>query len=268
MQVLLRNYNGTEYIWKDATYTSDGWIVEGGRVDETDIVSVKDDDRAAHVSCSVCGKLFNADDEEAWIHHITPTTDSSKCFDCQQLRIYENATKGSKIYKDEYGKYVQERITEVSLNCRAIYPAKPVDSAEARTTCIYNRCRNATKVQFEDVFTRHPGIFDNIITTDRVAIAGYKEVKRNYNGSNFLLKGKYNIVAVANNIGIIDHFNVSFRSRNWGIWYSAVTNKLFVADYKGNGKYVYSEWNPGYVSQEFKMYVLKKIASLYKEVKE
>ena len=267
MQVLLRMHNNEEYVWKDATYTNDGFIVDGQPINETSVVSVKDDDRATHFRCSVCGQLFHNDDEEGWQKHITPVTDNSKCFDCQHLRTYAHFTQNRQFSKGEReGLYTQTLTQQVELSCGQSYYRKSIDSNEARRDCPFNRCKNATKVQFSDIFTQYPGVFDHIITTDRIAEVGYKSVKRNYQGSAFLLKGKYAIEANANDLGIIDHFTTYFRSRNWTIYYSHAANKLFEANYS-NGKYTYSEWDPSYVSQEYKAYVLKKIASLYKEGK-
>ena len=91
----------------------------------------------------------------------------------------------------------------------------------------------------QDIFTECPGIFDDIITIDCILDTNFEDRTLHRNGTTYKLKGRDNIVAVVNKIGIVDHFNIIRYSHCWDVVYSKKYNEFYKI---WNGLYI--KWNP------------------------
>lgn len=255
MKILLRRWDEEEYIWKDATYKDGRFNVDNRDVYETNIVSVLEDNRSEFIRCSVCGKSFKKGSKE-WQEHITPVTDTSKCFECTYLRNTNINLLSSNYSKNDDGSYTKTQKTKVKLCCGVHY--YDIDNPKAREYCIYNRCKNANPNSFSDFFTEHPGAFDDIITVDKILKFGYKSRSQNYTEFRYQLKAKNQIEACVNNLNIVDHFKICYRNYSWEVYYSKKYNKIY---YNNGNKY--EEWSPYRIPETTKNYILAKIAALY-----
>jgi hypothetical protein len=111
----------------------------------------------------------------------------------------------------------------------------------------------------EDIFTKNPGIFDDIITSDKIINAGYK-TRLQWNGTYtaYQLNGRNQIYALVNNLNIVDSFIIRYHNYEWRVFYSKMKNELYY-DRRG----VYGVWNPSEVSDSTVRYIKNKISELY-----
>lgn len=260
MKLLLRSYNNEPYVWKDAKYETRGWVVNDAPVVETNIVSILNDNRNQYFKCSRCGEIFRKGSPK-WEQHQQRTTDTSKCFDCPYLRYSTNGTVKRTFALQDDGKYTMtEKYPNTTLQCRYNYPSIDIASEDARSRCQYNECATATSEPITDIFTENPGIFDSIITINKVLQAGYVERYIRHLWTEYKMKGKYTIYAEVNDLNIVDHFKIGYRGNLWDVYYSQVTNKLYNCTYENK----YQEWNPYQVPNSTIEAITKKIATLYK----
>lgn len=253
MKVLVRNHNGQEYVWKEATYKNSLYIVKGYSYGVAEIVSVMDDDRGNLVKCSACGEYFTKDSPEIE-KHKNRYKDINTCFKCDVLYCRptgDNKTTYEQMDDESYNRVVK---TPCNLSCDHGWYTYPIGSPEAQEGCKHKPCATATMLEIEDIFTKHPGIFDDLATVDKVVEIGYKSV----DGNNYKLNGRNNIVAHVNSVGIVDHFTFHYGSDWFNLVYSKKLDKLFNLGY-----YNYEEWNPDWLSESTKTYVKNKIAELY-----
>ena len=270
MKALLRLFENDCYVWKDVKYDAKGFYIDGDSdqkltIDETNIVSLSNDNRKNYFKCSACGELFRKGSSK-WEKHIQPITDSNRCFSCKYMRVSNAKKLNSKYVLLENGKYAQTQKSEVELKCYNSWHYPDINSEEARRNCYFNRCVNADVQPIEDIFTKNPGIFDDIITVDQIVKQGYKErYVRNHYWTNYKLKGKNQIWACVNHMNIVDHFEISYRNNHWTVYYSKKYNKLYHQLHAYGKGYYYGEWKPDhyYITPEAKEYIKKKIASLY-----
>ena len=200
-------------------------------------------------------------DEEIKEHRLKGTT-SATCFGCPNLKEYGSKTKSCKYVLQDDGKYIATIKKETNLICsRSWYHNYNINSQEARTNCIYKGCIGATMESIKDVFTEYPGIFDDIITVDRILDDGFKDRDQKRDGTTwYTLKGRDNIIAIVNAINIVDGFMVSRYSNNWNVVYSKKYNEFYCI---WNGKY--RKWNltEDVMPHETLQRIKRKIVSLY-----
>lgn len=259
MKILVRSWNGKVYEWIDATFDehAKSFKHEGYNIKETNIVSVFEDNRNAFVKCSVCGKVFKKGDP-AIEAHTTRINDNSKCFDCVHLRR-TNAMEISRKYELVEGNvYKESRVCNVNLTCSASWLYTNINEEAARVGCIYNRCANANMIEFSDFFTEYPDAFERIITSERIEEVGYSEQYRCGSVHEYKLNCRNNVWAVANELGIVDHFIINYKRESYNVCYSKKYHKLFQLNRER-----YTEWNPDIMPQSSKTLILNKIAELY-----
>lgn len=260
MKVLLREFGEDIYTWKDACYTSDGLSVDNAHIDETNIVSIMEDDRDKYFKCSVCGKIFSKANKKEWEAHTTKNDDYKKCFECRYMRSGGGANKKTEYELQEdqtFKRTVKE--DEVILYCRRSYGYNNIVEKETHNNCIYNQCVNAEKANITNIFAENPEVFDTIITSDKILEVGYKIMKKYSEETRYTLKARNKIVAIANKYNIIDRFLVSYDYNDWTLYYSKKYNKL----YCDGGISKYEEWNPRGLTQAQITYIFNKIAALY-----
>lgn len=260
MKVLLKHFNDEVYVWKNAEMGEKGFfVVEGNEIRYDNIVSVSRDNRKKFVKCSSCGEIIKKADID---EHRAKGSTSATCFGCPQL--YERSGKqlSVKYSLQEDGSYVGTIKKNVKLICNQnYYHRHDINSQDARDHCRYKNCATAEMNKIEDIFTKYPGVFDDIITVDSVLDAGFKE-RRDNNRIGlvyYTLKARNNIVAVVNKMNIVEHFNISYRSDRWNVVYSKKYNMLFKMS---NGTYQEFRCPYGMPTDTFAR-IKEKIASLY-----
>lgn len=262
MKLLLRKFGDECYVWKNAEMKNEtNFIVDGKEVKQANVVSIYRDNRNKFVKCPSCGTILKNTDEEIKEHRLKGTT-SATCFGCPNLKEYGSKTKSCKYVLQDDGKYIATIKKETNLICgRSWYHNYNINSQEARTNCIYKGCIGATMESIKDVFTEYPGIFDDIITVDRILDDGFKERDQKRDGTTwYTLKGRDNIIAIVNAINIVDGFMVSRYSNNWNVVYSKKYNEFYCI---WNGKY--RKWNltEDVMPHETLQRIKRKIVSLY-----
>ena len=259
MDVLMRTLDKEPYVWTKAKFVNGKIIVNNKEVYESDIVSIRNDVRKRYVKCSACGKYFKKGSKKIE-QHKEPCTDSHLCFGCNYLRQRVKEHKLQKYELLENGNYISKSKSEVFLYCAKNYSYPSINKQEARDSCIYNKCQNATIVDTSGFFITHPGAFDDIITIDKILECGYKQVwetcydKR----TTYLLKAKNRIEAIVNKLNIVEGFHVYYRTREWTVFYSKKYNELYT---QSNSTYV--RWNPHGISLDVVNRIKEKIAKLY-----
>ena len=263
MKILLRNFNNEVYVWKDAKYSKNGFVVDDTTVYETNVVSIHKDNRNQYVRCSACGEIFRKGSAK-WEKHKQPITDASKCFTCKYLRTHNAKANGTKYKALADGKYEQIVKYTTELVCCVGWKNNPIDSDKARESCALNACRNAEERPISDIFSNMPGVFDDIITVDKILKAGYNERNEYPHESRYRLKARNTIFAYVNNANILDHFAVEYRYNRWTVYYSKKYHKLFTYTSGPYGQ-IYKEWRPSTYDMPANTSenILKKIASLY-----
>jgi hypothetical protein len=185
------------------------------------------------------------------------------CFNCRYLSTHRIGSENIEYEKGDDGEYRRTIKERVTLSCRGTsywHPDAITDDSD-RNFCRYRSCNTAEMTELSDIFFDSPGIFDDIITVDKIFEAGYKashaSAHRGYY-IDYVLKGRNNIHAVTNAEGIVDFFFFKYRNRYWRITYSKKLDKLYGVD-----SATYYEWNPADINESTKAYVKKKISELY-----
>jgi hypothetical protein len=261
MKVLLRNFDNEVYVWKTVKYVNGIMTVDGTNIGETNIVSVEDDDRGDYVTCSACGTILKKGSKE-YEEHKHRADSSETCLSCNNLCRTSTRKISTTYKKSDDGRYIVETKESAKLACSWTYPRVEIESDAARRHCRYSSCKNATMNAFEDIFIRKPGIFDDIITVDRIIEAGYKKENTYSYGSDetfYALKGRNRIYAVVNKMNIVDHFRVEYKRRVCDVYYSKKYNEFYM-----RGRNGYTAWVADYdMSSSTVTYIKKKIAELY-----
>lgn len=257
MKALLVTHNGTQYEWKDVTWDGAFKLNDGSVIKETNIISIDEDDRTNLVKCSVCGKIFKKNTKEFAKHKLAGTT-SESCFACSHLKQSRlNSIKCSFNLQPD-GTYIRKANDQVKLECAANYWKRcDINSGQAREQCVYRQCANATAQPIEDFFTENPGVFDELITIDRLLECDAKLDSNCGDIMSYRIKAKNKIIAVVNAINIVDYFRVTCDREEFAVRYSKKYDKLYCC---GGNKY--TEWNP-YNTEVYER-IKKKIAELYK----
>ena len=262
MKVLLRNYDGEQYVWKKAEMKSATKFAleDGGEARQVDIVSISRDNRKKFVKCSACGDIIR-NTPEAIKEHRDRASTSATCFGCPYLRESGGKQLSAKYTLQEDGSYIVNTKKSTKLVCKISYRYYDINSPEAREYCRFKQCATAEMKAIEDVFTKYPGAFDDMITVDKVLDNGFTE-REEYDMRNevhYKLKARNNITAVVNKLNIVDKFVIDYRSHRYNVIYSKKYNKLFTMS---NGRYIVCDSIWGIPDTTFEN-IKAKIASLY-----
>jgi hypothetical protein len=260
MKILLREHNGGEYVWRTAKYNGKNFVVDGNEVLEFNIVSIINDNRKNYVRCSSCGKIFPKNGNKFELHQAT-AKNIQTCFGCKNLRYQEISHATDKIICNKDGTYTRRFETTCNLVCRrSAFLSYNADSPEAIDACNLRQCHNGYGQDIHDIFTNYPGLFDDIITVDKIIANGYESRDINISNIEYNLSTELEIRAVVNNLGIVDRF-VLYSETEWGygVWYSKRYNMLFSGDC--NGKYV--EFSDHNIPSDQLIDIKKYLAKLY-----
>ena len=238
MRILLRNYNGEQYVWKKAEVKSATkfTLEDGHDVSQAEIVSISRDNRKKFVKCSACGEIIRNTPEAINEHKLKGTT-SATCFGCKYMREMGSKQLSVKYTLQEDGSYLANAKKSLSLVCTATWNTPDINSENARGYCKFKQCTTAEMKAIEDVFTKYPSAFDDMITVDKVLDNGFTE-REEYDIRNevyYKLKARNNITAVVNKLNIVDKFVIDYRSHRYNVIYSKKYNKLFTMS---NGTYI------------------------------
>lgn len=261
MKILLRDYGGMTYVWKEATRKDDGgFTINGYDIRETNVVSVTDVERTKYVKCSACGAVIpnRKKDIEA---HKNFSCDWHNCLTCSFLRERRVKSMQKKYSLNEDGSFSKTEKVNVSLCCNTSYYWKnEIKSPVARDNCKFASCRNATFAPVKTFFDENPDAFDDIITVDKIIDAGFVTRHNSNRATFYKLKSKNNITAVVNEKNVVDYFEIGYRNEFCKVVYSKTLDKLFRID-GDNYQALTPLWRMPESSLEN---IKKKIASLYK----
>lgn len=269
MKVLLRKYQDKYYVWVNARWESNKYIAVDGsdeffdeEINQTNILAIKDDERAGYVVCNNCGKLVKNDQESIEAHYAEEEA-KKDCLRCGNLATPSTKKIIDAIWaKNEDGTYRVTQTFESELFCSAGYWRKNIDSEDAKRDCVYNMCRRRGMATINDTFIRYPGLFEKFITVDVLIANKYSKEEYRRGFFEYDLKCRGTLKACVNELGIIDHFILYYRGYAFDLYYSDKYKRIFVRD---GGRY--DERTPYGVSQTKMEQVKTKIESLYKEAK-
>lgn len=264
MKILLRKSDEGQYVWKTAKYNYDDFYVDGSTIHQTNIVSIINDNRNKYVKCSSCGKIFRRNDthfEEHKANAIKPET----CFGCRHICVDDRYTESRRFAVNPDGSFKEIMESSVRLQCEhsGMWSYYDINSERAINGCKKRQCANATKIEITDFFTEHPGVFDDIITIDKILDEGYDvSIKPNSSESSYDIDwgDDYTICVIINAIGIVDRFRVWFDGDDYVVYYSKRYNELY-CDVNGRK---YKEWKLDEMSTEIRAEIKQKIAKLYR----
>ena len=258
MKILLRNYAYQQYVWVTAKYKDGHFVVNAEPQEERNVVSVINDNRKNYIQCSSCGKLFRKNDPKFEIHKRNSASPST-CLGCRHLYTENADLVKSKYIMNPDGTFTEKTERNVELVCSnyGMYSHYNINSDQLLIRCKFRQCEYASPEEIHDIFTDMPGVFDDIITMDKLFDVGYKGVYPSYHGNReVLLQSKYEIYANINNLNIIDSFTLFLKDAYWVLFYSKKYNEVFTVD--SNGKYVI--WDSGLDCQDE---IKKDIMKLY-----
>ena len=230
MKVLLRNYDGEQYVWKKAEMKSATKFAleDGGEARQVDIVSISRDNRKKFVKCSACGEIIR-NTPEAIKEHRDRASTSATCFGCPYIRETNSKQLSAKYTLQEDGRYVVNVKNSVKLSCRNSWDYYDINSQGARDVCRWKQCATSEMKAIEDVFTKYPCVFDDMITVDKVLDNGFtkREECASRGKVEYKLKARNNIIAVVNKLNIVDCFVIDYRNHRITVVYSKKYDKLF-----------------------------------------
>lgn len=262
MRILLRNYDGEQYVWKKAEVKSATkfTLEDGCDVSQAEIVSISRDNRKKFVKCSACGEIIRNTQEAINEHKLKGTT-SATCFGCKYMREMGSKQLSVKYTLQEDGSYSANVKKSLNLVCTATWSTPDINSENARRYCKFKQCATAEMKAIEDVFTKYPNVFDDIITVDKVLDNGFTERKEYTSRGQveYKLKARNNITAVVNKLNIVDCFVIDYRSHRITVLYSKKYDKLFAMS-SGTYTEVKGIW---FMPDTTFANIKEKIASLY-----
>lgn len=261
MDVLLRRFGGEPYVWKKAKFVDGNFMVDGKAFCENEIVSIRNDDRKNYVRCSVCGAYFRKNSKKIE-EHKAGCSDASKCFGCRYMRQESRVLKSQKYKLLDNGNYISTAKSEVRLYCSRSWNHYDINSREARSYCIHNRCTDAEMQSATGFFLDKPGAFDSIATIDKVLEVGYKNTHNDiWTGcTHYHLKGRNNIVVRVNKLNIVEGFTVTYYNNRYDVHYSKKYDELYYT----NSTTAYKVWRPHDMPADTMTYIKNRIAALYK----
>ena len=229
MKILLRWHCGEQYVWRTATYDGHNFVADGELIYETQIVSILNDNRKNYVVCSSCGKMFPKNGNKFKAHQENASS-VNLCLKCSRLRTRDSGKCDVKYVMRDDGTYVKKTKQIVDLYCHySLWNSFRIDSDEALTTCKFRMCEYADAKEINDVFIKYPGLFDDIITVDKILDNGYEVISyADGDTTEYCLNSEYHIYAEVNRLGIVDRFIVKHPiGYNYVLYYSKKYDMFF-----------------------------------------
>jgi hypothetical protein len=264
MKVLLREYNGQYYVWKDATYSPNGYYVladNGDEVFEFQLLAVADDDRIGYVRCAYCG-AYVKNDAESIERHYAEMEAKKDCLTCSNLRTYDDKVNVSKTFSEnDDGTYNITEVYRASLGCKiSRYSTDLLNSESAKRNCKFKQCRRQGMREIGDTFVKYPGMFEKQITLDMLKAKNFK-FERYINGYyEYDLKMRGTVKANVNAMGIVEHFTLCKSGWTYRFYYSDKYKKIFFLSWNK-----YCEDTRDWVTITKEEQIINKLSKLYEE---
>ena len=267
MRILLRNYGGNEYVWKDATYKDCQYFItennQSIRIDEIKIAAIDGQAGQGYVVCNCCGELIE-NNPTAIDAHYNKRERERDCTSCDHLAYSRDKKRIERtLVAIGDGKYRIKDEIIAELMCGASgWQNIRLTSPEIKRVCVYYKCRRSGVRAPSDIFSQYPGVFDTMITADVLTAKKFKF--ENHNGNYFIydMKSRGTIKACVNKSGVVECFIVSSNGTRVKYFYSEKYDKMFYVN--GN---TYVEGKP-YWFREVKFdEAHKKIKALYEGAK-
>lgn len=265
MKILLRNYDGKKYVWRNARWNKGVYEVEDELLDyyavrQTSIIAVDEDNRGGYVVCNNCGEMIQ-NTPEAIEAHFAAKEAGRDCLGCRHLGVHRVLTNKNTSYtKNEDGSYAISETYNAKLGCYIHWSTYPLGSPEAEQRCIFRQCRVRGVKKIDDIFIKYPNVFNTHLTVDTI-------IKNNYayeGGRNgyliYDLKCRGSLKACVNGEGIIECYECHSRGDVYYMHYSSTHNKLFF-EYCDK----YDENYTDFITENKKDMFLKRLKKLYEE---
>lgn len=260
MKILLRSWGNEVYVWRTAKHNGNYFVVDNMTVEECNVISVINDNRKNYVKCSCCGKVFPKKGNKFKIHQEL-ASGINPCLNCGNLRTEEIiGSQTTKYFANEDGTYKEKIEREVQLLCKkSPWEKLPLMATETIEGCRRRNCAKGYRQAIEDAFTRFPGIFDDIITVDKLFDNGYDKLMNHDSCGNtvYVIDDELDLYALVNNLGIVDRFYLD-NGDYYDLYYSRKYDKLFVASFVDR----YTEWV--YCDEDDKEKIMNHIRKIYK----
>ena len=200
------------------------------------------------------GKKFAKHKEEA--RTINP------CLTCRSMITNEKTETITKYVINDDGTFTKKTETVVDLLCNSHFWITPqCNSEEAINGCKLRQCETAKGEEIHDTFTDLPGIFDDIITVDKILDNGYEQINWSDNYvTEYSINSSIGLRAYVNRLGIVDKFYIDTYDYGGYVWYSKKYDEFFT--YSGSD--TYTIWVPKGLNEEDKLGVKAYIRKLYK----
>lgn len=259
MEVLFRAYDGKNYVWKEATYSNNVYIVDRERYLETTFLAVKGSDMNDYVICKYCRARVK-NNPESIERHYAEREAQKNCLQCRNLRVARlpNETPTRAFAKSDADTYHVVETFKAQLQCGRNWIS--IDNPNATQTCEFYQCRHAGMETQGGILVQYPDLFETQITVDVLQAKGYEFLYGTDSYFVYNMKMRDTMHAYVDKCGVVDHFSASYRYNVKDFYYSATHDKLF---FVSNG--TYREGKPHDWSDSKYEAVKKKIVTLYKE---
>ena len=268
MEILLKTYDGKKYVWKEATWDGESYLVE----DETgftsgyyttDILAIRNDDRIGYVVCKNCGQLIKNDPESIEQHYASEEA-KKDCLNCPYVRDYDRVSdKTVTRTPNGDGTYRVSQSYNTKLGCSYGYYTVDINKESVKNNCIHYSCRHYGMKSINDVFVNYPEPFVQQITVDALIAKKYPLEQYREGHFEYDMKSRGTLKACVNDSGIVDHFLVIKNGYRYTLYYSDKYNMLFGA--RGRN---YDINRPDWMSDDRRECIANKISKLYKEANE
>lgn len=263
MKILLRYHNEGQYVWKRAKYNQDNFYVDGEREPQSNIVSIINDNRKKYIQCSSCGQVFRRGDPR-FEEHKAKASSPETCFKCKHMSVDDAIFVGRKFIANPDGSFTEKAERTVNLTCSnsGLWSYDSINSNRAIHNCKRRQCGTAKETEIYDFFISRPGVFDDLITIDKLMDDGHNVTLRNGVDSTYEIAydDDYTVVAVINSIGIVDRFIVWYDGDKHIVYYSKKYDELF----RSNPASKYVVWEHPDVPDDRRTVIKEKIANLYR----
>ena len=271
MRILLRRYDGEEYVWKEATYKKENFFVDDNAIEECNIAATDGHSVEGCVICSYCGEIVKNTPEEIAAHYAKRES-GRDCINCDKVYVGGiDDTLTRNITDNGDGTYNVVTTEKAKLYCRMGYSKYEISTESAKDVCKFMLCRQYGMREASDFFSKYPDAFDSVITVDTIVAQKY-----NYYGKTYLsygstrrelhmydMKSRGTIQACVNSSGIVECFKASSAGSTYYFFYSEKYDKLFWAKYG-----TYREGRPDYCRQAKLEELHNKVKALYAAAKE
>lgn len=260
MKVLLRRYKDDYYVWKEAKYDGNRYIVDGESFSPVKILAVKDHDCGNSVICNYCHEVIKNDPKSIEAHYAEHEA-KANCLACKYMRPSRPINVDRQYEKNANGTYKVMETYDANLYCQYMYHNVKIGTDVAKEICECRRHRREGVRPYGDALIQFPDLFEKQITVDLLNKKEFQFKEYRYGFFEYDLKCRNTLFACVNENGIVDHFKLYHKYECFSIYYSATHNKLF---FEQRGQY--DEEQPYRVSDSKYNTIKKKIESLYKEV--